>query len=213
MLDDREILVDKYGDRLVSEVTKNIVKGELKVRQMISDNYVFMNCVRIVQQDDVEHILKLLPACPNVESMSHYCFSHPSLDIHWHYEIISSNMKSVGLRRWLSYNDDPTWYHFKNIEDGAQLFLMKMGDTRLNPNNIWSPIPFSLLLLYTSRINEKKIFSTLVLWFNKARRQVALLQCDARQKFSKCYCLMSTCLHLDTLLPSLKSIQYSSRCV
>ena len=135
--------MDKNGDRIVSENILQTLKFEPRERQKIGNNYFIMNWVRIVQKDNVEHILKRLPRCPKKGVISDFCFSHPKENIHWHYEIISTKLDSSGMRRvavddcqsptW-KCQSPATWNYYLTIEDGAQLFLLKvaMGDRTSN---------------------------------------------------------------------------------
>ena len=130
MVYSQDILVDSHGHWLISEDILRKVKEELKERQQIDNINIFLNYIRIVQADDVVHIMKILPDCPNDGRISHYCFPHPEKNLHWHYQIISTRMKSSGIQRTVFSNEKPTWSFHSFLEDGAQLFLMKIGESK-----------------------------------------------------------------------------------
>ena len=110
LLVEGEILVDKNGDRLVSNHIIRDLKREPVCRKQIDGNYFLMNRLRIVQPDAVTHLLD-------------FCFSHQ--DQHWHYKIISSSIQKSGNERVVTDCQSPTW-HYHSSTAGAKIFLYKV---------------------------------------------------------------------------------------
>ena len=129
----KEIQVDENDDRLVvNETIISELKSDIRRlrQQVVLNYYICMNWIRIVQEDNVEHFLKIIPHCPADESvLSDFCFVHPTLDRHWHYEIKITKIQPSGVHRVVEKNESPTWKSFSYIEDGAQLFLLKLADS------------------------------------------------------------------------------------
>ena len=118
-----DILVDKNGDRLVSYHIIQDLKREPVCRQQIEGNYVLMNRLRIVQSDNVTHLLKRIPGCPHEGGYLDFCFSHQNQ--HWHYQIISSNIQKWGKEAVVTDCQSPTW-HYHSSTAGADIFLYKV---------------------------------------------------------------------------------------
>ena len=111
-----------------------MLKTETKAHNRVNDVVYWMNFIRIVQKDDVELIFKLVP-CPQKGEIHDFYFEHPTHGVHWHYQLYSMTLESLGRRVYPEGDDCAAWHFFSTLEDGALLFFIKYGEHNKSSEN------------------------------------------------------------------------------
>ena len=107
----------------------NILKYELKAYNRVNNEDYWMNFIRIVQNDNVELIFKLVP-CPPKGKVCDFYFEHPTYDVHWHYMIYSKTMANLSSPVGKRGNNCIVWQFYSGLEENARLFFIKYGASK-----------------------------------------------------------------------------------